>query len=117
MGGESGRLSPSSRRQSRRRTPKDANPYRDRDLRPLSLTAEEKGARLAFLKSRSGQFRQGLEESADDYLKCLQEGSVPSRSNLLPSVSLSGRDRRHAPGSQRACAGGARDDRGFLRML
>ena len=38
------------------------NPYRDRELRPLSLTADEKGALLAFLKSLSGQIREGLEE-------------------------------------------------------
>ena len=39
----------------------NANPYRDRELRRLSLTAEEKSALLAFLKSLSGQIREGLE--------------------------------------------------------
>ncbi len=39
----------------------NANPYRDRELRRLSLTADEKGALLAFLKSLSGQIREGLE--------------------------------------------------------
>ncbi len=39
----------------------NANPYRDRELRPLSLTADEKGALLAFLESLSGQIREGLE--------------------------------------------------------
>ena len=39
----------------------NANPYRDRELRRLSLTVEEKEALLAFLKSLSGQIRQGLE--------------------------------------------------------
>ena len=34
---------------------------RDRELRRLSLTADEKGALLAFLKSLSGQIREGLE--------------------------------------------------------
>ena len=37
------------------------NPFRDRELRPLSLTAEEKGALLAFLESLSGEIREGLE--------------------------------------------------------
>ena len=40
----------------------NANPYRDRELRRLSLTADEKGALLAFLRSLSGQIREGLEE-------------------------------------------------------
>ena len=40
----------------------NANPYRDTELRRLSLTAEEKGALLAFLQSLSGQIREGLEE-------------------------------------------------------
>jgi cytochrome c peroxidase len=39
----------------------NANPYRDRDLRRLSLTADEKGALLAFLKSLSGQIHEGLD--------------------------------------------------------
>ena len=39
----------------------NANPYLDRELRRLSLTVEEKEALLAFLKSLSGQIRQGLE--------------------------------------------------------
>ena len=39
----------------------NANPYRDRELRRLSLTADEKGALLAFLESLSGQIREGLE--------------------------------------------------------
>ena len=39
----------------------NANPFRDRELRPLSLTAEEKGALLAFLESLSGEIREGLE--------------------------------------------------------
>ena len=42
----------------------NANPFRDRDLRPLSLTAGEKGALLAFLQSLSGQIREGLESPA-----------------------------------------------------
>ena len=37
------------------------NPYRDRELRRLSLKTEEKEARLAFLKSLSGQIVEGLE--------------------------------------------------------
>ena len=37
------------------------NPYRDREIRPLSLTAEEKEALLAFLRSLSGQVSSGLE--------------------------------------------------------
>ena len=37
------------------------NPFRDRELRPLSLTDEEKGALLAFLESLSGEIREGLE--------------------------------------------------------
>ena len=37
------------------------NPFRDRELRPLSLTAAEKGALLAFLESLSGEIREGLE--------------------------------------------------------
>ena len=37
------------------------NPFRDRELRQLRLTEEEKEALLAFLKSLSGQVRQGLE--------------------------------------------------------
>ncbi|TDI23214.1 MAG: c-type cytochrome [Acidobacteria bacterium] len=37
------------------------NPFRDRELRRLRLTEEEKEALLAFLKSLSGQIRQGLE--------------------------------------------------------
>ena len=39
----------------------NANPYRDRELRRLSLTADEKRALLAFLGSLSGQIREGLE--------------------------------------------------------
>ncbi len=39
----------------------NANPYRDTELRRVSLTAEEKGALLAFLQSLSGQIREGLE--------------------------------------------------------
>ena len=39
----------------------NANPCRDTELRRLSLTAEEKGALLAFLQSLSGQIREGLE--------------------------------------------------------
>ena len=39
----------------------NANPSRDAELRRLSLTAEEKGALLAFLQSLSGQIREGLE--------------------------------------------------------
>jgi cytochrome c peroxidase len=39
----------------------NANPYRDRKLRRLSLTADEKGALLAFLKSLSGQISEGLD--------------------------------------------------------
>ena len=37
------------------------NPFRDRELRPLSLTEEEKGALLAFLESLTGEIREGLE--------------------------------------------------------
>ena len=37
------------------------NPFRDRELRPLSLTEEEKEALLAFLESLSGEIREGLE--------------------------------------------------------
>ena len=37
------------------------NPFRDRKLRPLSLTAKEKGALVAFLESLSGEIREGLE--------------------------------------------------------
>lgn len=37
------------------------NPYLDRELRPLSLTGEEKAALLAFLKSLSGDVRDGFE--------------------------------------------------------
>ncbi|MCH7750272.1 MAG: c-type cytochrome, partial [Acidobacteria bacterium] len=37
------------------------NPFRDRELQRLRLTEEEKEALLAFLKSLSGQIRQGLE--------------------------------------------------------
>ena len=37
------------------------NPFRDNDLRRLSLTAGEKAALLAFLTSLSGQIREGLE--------------------------------------------------------
>jgi len=37
------------------------NPFRDRELRPLSLTAGEKGALVAFLESLSGEIREGLE--------------------------------------------------------
>ncbi len=40
----------------------NANPFRDRELRPLSLTTDQKGALLAFLQSLSGQIREGLEE-------------------------------------------------------
>lgn len=36
------------------------NPYRDRELRPLSLTPVEKAALLAFLRSLSGEIREGL---------------------------------------------------------
>ena len=39
----------------------NANPYRDRELRPLSLTGEEKEALLNFLRSLSGEIREGLE--------------------------------------------------------
>ena len=39
----------------------NANPYRDRELRRLSLTADEKRSLLAFLGSLSGQIREGLE--------------------------------------------------------
>jgi len=39
----------------------NANPYRDRELRRLSLTVEDKEALLAFLKSLSGQIHHGLE--------------------------------------------------------
>ena len=37
------------------------NPFRDQELRPLSLTADEKGALLAFLESLSGEIREGIE--------------------------------------------------------
>ena len=37
------------------------NPFRDRELRRLRLTEDEKAALLAFLKSLSGQIHQGLE--------------------------------------------------------
>ena len=37
------------------------NPYRDPELRRLALTAEEKQALVAFLKSLSGQIREGTE--------------------------------------------------------
>ena len=36
------------------------NPYLDPDLRPLNLTDEEKQALLAFLKSLSGEVREGM---------------------------------------------------------
>ena len=39
----------------------NANPYRDQELRRLSLAADEKAALVAFLTSLSGQIRQGLE--------------------------------------------------------
>ncbi len=35
------------------------NPYLDPDLRPLNLTAEEKGALVAFLRSLNGEVREG----------------------------------------------------------
>jgi cytochrome c peroxidase len=38
-----------------------ANPHMDRDLRPLRLSAAEKGALVAFLRSLSGSIREGLE--------------------------------------------------------
>ena len=41
----------------------NANPYRDRELRRLSLTADEKGALLAFLRSLSGQIRESVSET------------------------------------------------------
>ena len=37
------------------------NPFRDRELRPLRLTEEEKTALLCFLESLSGEIREGLE--------------------------------------------------------
>ena len=37
------------------------NPFRDRELRRLSLTAGEKAALLAFLQGLSGQIQDGLE--------------------------------------------------------
>ncbi len=37
----------------------NANPYLDSILRPLHLTAEERQALIAFLRSLSGSFREG----------------------------------------------------------
>ena len=36
------------------------NPFRDRELRALTLTAEERTALVAFLKSLSGQISDGF---------------------------------------------------------
>ncbi len=38
----------------------NANPYRDPEIRPLDLTAEEKQALLTFLRSLSGSVRDGI---------------------------------------------------------
>ncbi len=38
----------------------NANPYRDREIRPLDLTAEEKQALLTFLRSLSGSVQDGM---------------------------------------------------------
>ncbi len=38
----------------------NANPYRDREIRPLDLTASEKQALLTFLRSLSGSVRDGM---------------------------------------------------------
>ncbi len=38
----------------------NANPHRDPEIRPLDLTAEEKQALLAFLRSLSGSVRDGI---------------------------------------------------------
>jgi cytochrome c peroxidase len=38
-----------------------ANPFRDRELRPLGLSEEEKQALLAFLRSLTGYIHEGVE--------------------------------------------------------
>ena len=38
-----------------------ANPFRDRELRPLGLSEEERQALLAFLRSLTGDIHEGVE--------------------------------------------------------
>jgi len=57
----------------------DANPYRDSELRTLSLTVSEKKALLGFLKSLDGQVRDGVASLATRHRNVSAGGEVPAR--------------------------------------
>ncbi len=76
------------------------NPFRDRELRPLMLTEDEKEAILAFLQSLSGQIVEGLEYPAGSWSGGVHLGphAVETSRYFLPVCSPSS----VAPSSRRS---------------